>query len=94
MHTHLINLTLIPDERAIESFRPTSPILSRQALEQTPNFGEPGTATLHYSLRSTLDAYTLGPVKVPDLPTPPLPTLEDILYFYSSLTSTVLLTAG
>jgi len=46
------------------------------------------------SLRSALDAYTLVPVKVPDMPTPPLPTLEEILYFCSSVALTVSLTIG
>jgi hypothetical protein len=77
---------LMPDERAVESFRPMSPILSRQALKQTPKFGSSGAATSD-SLRSTLGAYTLVPVKIPDIPTPPLPTLEEILYLYSSLVS-------
>ena len=80
---------LIPDERAVECFRPMSPILSSRALRQTPKFGESRVAT---SLRVTLDAYSLVLVNVPDIPTPPLPTLEDILYFHLPLTSKVLLT--
>ena len=69
-----------------------SSLLSRQALKQTPDLGESRAITSSDSLRSTLDAYTLVPVKVPDIPTLPLPTLEEILYFYSYLAPRVLLT--
>lgn len=97
IHVRLVTLDadstdLTPDERAVESFRPMSPILSRQALKQTPKFREFGTAIPPSPLRSALDAYILVPVKVPDIPTPPLPTLEEILYLYSPLASRVLLT--
>ena len=71
-----------------------SPILSSRALRQTPKFGESAAATSPDSLRSALDAYTLVPVKVPDMPTPPLPILEEILYTHSPVTSKVLLTIG
>lgn len=71
-----------------------SSVLSRRALKQTPKLGEPGIAASTDSLQSTLGAYTLVPVKVPDIPTPPLPTLEEILYFYSHLASRALLTVG
>ena len=61
-------------------------VLSRQALRQTPKFGESWTAAASPdSVRSALDAYTLVPIKVPDIPTPPLPTLEEILYLHSPL---------
>ena len=76
----------------MESLRLMSPILSSRALRQTPKFGEPKTATPSDSLQSTLDAYMLVPVDVPDVPTPPLPTLEEILYFYSPLALRVPLT--
>ncbi|KAF9787078.1 hypothetical protein BJ322DRAFT_1210039 [Thelephora terrestris] len=68
-----------PYERVIEAFRPTSPILSRRGFRQTPKFGGSGTAASPDSLRSTLDAYTMVLAKVPDMPTPPLPNLEEIL---------------
>ena len=71
-----------------------SPILSRQALRQTPKLGDSGTATSPDSLRSVLGAYTLVLVKVPEIPTPALPTLEEILYFYSFLVLKVPLTVG
>lgn len=90
MQAHLTNLSSV--ERTVESLLPMSPILSRQTLKQTPKFGESGAATSPDSLRSTLGAYTLVPVKVPDISTPPLPTLEEILYFSSSLASRVPLT--
>lgn len=93
-HVDAYNRSYITDERAVESFRPMSPVLSNRALRQTPKFGESGVATSPGSLRSTLSAYTLVPTKVPDIPTPPLPTLEEILYFYSALPSKVLLTVG
>jgi hypothetical protein len=92
MQARLIDL--ISDERAIETFRPTSPILSRRGFRQTPKFGGSGTAASPDSLRSTLDAYTMVLAKVPDMPTPPLPNLEEILYFYSFITSRALLTVG
>ena len=82
------------DERAVESSRQMSPILSRQALRQTPKFGESRATTSPDSLLSTLGAYTLGPAEVPDMPTPPLPTLEEILYFYLLFVSEGLLTVG
>lgn len=85
---------LVPDERAVESFRPMSPILSRQAIKHTPKFGDSKAAASPDSLRSTISAYTLVPVTIPDIPTPPLPTLEEILYFCFSLSSRVLLIAG
>jgi hypothetical protein len=95
VHSIQARLTgLIPDERAVESFRPTSPILSRRGLRQTPKFGGSGAAASSDSLRSTLDAYTMVLAKVPDMPTPPLPSLEEILYFYSFITSRALLTVG
>lgn len=78
---HLTNPTT--DERAMESFRPVSPILSSKALRQTPKFGESRVTISPGSLRSALDAYTLVPVKVPDLPTPSLPTLDEMLYLHS-----------
>ena len=78
----------------MESFRPASPILSSQALRQTPKFGESGVATSPAPLLSTLGAYTLVPVKVPDIPTPPLPTLDEILYLYLPLALEVPLTVG
>ena len=71
-----------------------SPILSRQALRQTPEFGKSRAATSPDSLRSALDAYTLVPVPIPEIPTPPLPNLEDILYFHLSLATGTLLTIG
>ena len=71
-----------------------SPILSSRAMRQTPKFGGAVAAPSPDSLRSALDAYTLVPVKVPDMPTPPLPTLEEILYFCSSVALTVSLTIG
>ena len=76
----------------MESFRLVSPILSSRALRQTPKFGVSRTATSPSSLQSAVGAYTLVPAKVPDLPTPPLPTLEEILYLYSSLVPEVMLT--
>lgn len=91
IHARLADL--IPDERAVESFGPMSPILSRQALRQTPKLGESTIATTSRgSLRSTLDAYTVVPAKVPEMPTPPLPGLEEILYSYPFLTPKPLLT--
>lgn len=89
---HLTDFTL--DERAVESFLLESPILSRRALKQTPKFGESRATTLPDSLRSTHDAYTLLPVKVPDIPTPPFPTLEEMLYFHLSVTLNAPLTVG
>jgi len=75
----------------MENFRLVSPILSRRALKQTPKFGESLAAISPGSLRSVLGAYTLVPVKVPDVPTPSLPTLEEILYLCSPHISGVLL---
>jgi hypothetical protein len=89
---HVCLTDLIPDERAVESFRPMSPILSRRALRQTPKFGGSGAVASPDSLRSTLGAYKVVPAKVPDTPTPPLPDLEEILYFYSFPTPKVFLT--
>ena len=75
----------------MENFRPVSPILTSKALRQTPKFGESRTAISPGSLRSALGAYNLVPVKVPDVPTPPLPSLEEILYLHSPLIPDVLL---
>lgn len=91
-HRHLTDLTV--DERVTQCLRPMSPILSSRALRETPRFGHSEVAVSPHSLRSTLGAYTLVPVKVPDVPTPPLPTLEELLYFCSFVTPKMSLNAG
>ena len=90
--THLTDPST--DERAVESLRPMSFTISRQAIQLTPKIGDSEAATSPDSLRSTLSAYSLVPVTIPEIPTPSLPTLEEILCVRLSLVSRVLLTSG